>query len=173
MQGVSVIDHLVHANEQYTARFPGPRPKRPKLRLAIVSCMDSRLDLFGALGLDIGEAHLLRNAGGIVTEDVLRSLAISQRALGTREIVLLHHTDCGMDDFDDDAFRAELAAESGQAPAWNVPGFSDVRADVRKSIEAVRACPWLPHREDVRGFVFDVATARVEEVAAGQSDSTT
>ena len=101
--------------------------------------MDSRLDLFGALGLDIGDAHLLRNAGGVITPDVLRSFAISQRLLGTREIVLLHHTECGMDNFDDDAFRAELAAESGQAPEWDVPGFSDVRADVRRSIETVRA----------------------------------
>ena len=173
MRLVSAIDHLVHANVQYTASFPGPRPLRPKLRLAIVSCMDSRLDLFGALGLDIGDAHLLRNAGGIVTDDVLRSLAISQRALGTREVVLLHHTQCGMDDFDDDAFRAQLTEESGQAPPWDVPGFSDVREDVRRSIERVRACPWLPHRDDVRGFVFNVATARIEEVAAAQSDATT
>ncbi|MGH8863009.1 MAG: beta-class carbonic anhydrase, partial [Jatrophihabitantaceae bacterium] len=138
--------------------------QRPGLRLAVVACMDSRLDLFGALGLEVGDAHLLRNAGGIVTDDVLRSLAISQRSLGTREIVILHHTDCGMDDFDDVAFRAELAAESGRAPDWDVPGFSDVRADVRRSIQTVRACPWLPYRDDVRGFVFDVATAAIDEV---------
>jgi carbonic anhydrase len=127
--------------------------------------MDSRLDLFGALGLEIGDAHLLRNAGGVITPDVLRSLAISQRLLGTREIVVLHHTECGMDDFDDDAFRAELSAESGQAPEWDVPGFTDVRDDVRRSIEKVRACPWLPHRDDVRGFVFDVATAAIDEIS--------
>jgi carbonic anhydrase len=162
---VSAIDHLVHANAGYAAEFPGPRPKPPKLRLAIVACMDSRLDLFGALGLDIGDAHLVRNAGGVITPDVLRSLAISQRALGTREVVLVHHTDCGMDDFDDVAFRATLTAESGVAPEWDVPGFSDVRADVRRSIQRVRECPWLPHRDDVRGFVFDVATASVEEVS--------
>jgi carbonic anhydrase len=95
---------------------------------------------------------------------MLRSLAISQRSLGTREIVILHHTDCGMDNFDDAAFRAELAAESGVEPPWDQPGFSDVRLDVRRSIERVRACPWLPHREDVRGFVFDVGTASIEEV---------
>ena len=127
--------------------------------------MDARLDLFGSLGLELGDAHLLRNAGGMITDDVLRSLAISQRALGTREIALLHHTRCGMSDFDDEAFRAELEAESGQAPTWDVPGFSDVRADVRSSIDRVRACPWLPHRDDVRGFVYDVATGAVEEVS--------
>lgn len=161
---MSAIDHLVHANDGYAAGFPGARPIRPKLRLAVVACMDSRLDLFGALGLEIGDAHLLRNAGGIITPDILRSLAISQRSLGTREIVILHHTECGMDDFDDAAFRAQLAAESGEEPPWDVPGFSDVRADVRGSIQRVRACPWLPARDDVRGFVFDVASATIDEV---------
>ncbi len=162
---VSAIDHLLHANENYAERFPGPRPLRPKLRLAVVSCMDSRLDLFGALGLEIGDAHLIRNAGGLVTHDVLRSLALSQRALGTREIVVLHHTECGMSGFDDAAFRAELAAASGEEPDWDVPGFDDVRAQVHESLETLRACAWLPHRDDVRGFVFDVATARLEEVS--------
>ncbi|MBN9618176.1 MAG: carbonic anhydrase [Actinobacteria bacterium] len=161
---MSVIDHLVHANESYTAGFPGPRPLRPKLRLAVVTCMDSRLDLFGALGLDIGDAHLIRNAGGIPTDDVLRSLALSQRKLGTREIVIIHHTECGMDGFDDDAFRAELATESGQIPPWRVDGFTDLYEDTRRSVATVRACGWLPHREDVRGFVFDVATAAITEV---------
>ena len=161
---MSTADHLLHANASYATTFPGARPVRPKLHLAIVSCMDSRLDLFGALGLDIGDAHVLRNAGGVITPDALRSLAISQRALGTREIVLLHHTDCGMYTFDDTEFRARLAEETGEQPPWDVPGFDDVHADVRRSLEAVRSCPWLPHREDVRGFVFDVATARIEEV---------
>lgn len=127
--------------------------------------MDSRLDLFGALGLDIGDAHLIRNAGGLITDDSLRSLIISQRKLGTREVVLLHHTNCGMEGLDDAQFRAELEAETGVAPTWDAPGFSDVRADVRASIERVRTCPWLPHTDDVRGFVFDVATARIEEVS--------
>lgn len=158
------IDSLVSANARYAETFPGARPVRPKLQLTVVTCMDSRLDLFGALGLQIGDAHLLRNGGGIVTADVLRSLAISQRALGTREVMLIHHTDCGMYQFDDAAFRAQLAAESGSEPPWDVPGFSDVREDVRRSVEAVRNCPWLPHRENVRGFVFDVATARIEEI---------
>jgi carbonic anhydrase len=162
---MSAIDHLIHANEKYAANFPGPRPLRPKLRMTVIACMDSRLDLFGALGLEIGDAHLIRNAGGTVTDDVLRSLAVSQRVLGTREVVLIHHTDCGMLGFDDDAFRAKLTAESGVAPPWRVPGFTDVYVDMRESIARVRDCGWIPHRGDVRGFVFDVATARIDEVS--------
>jgi carbonic anhydrase len=161
---MSAIDHLLHANADYAARFPGSRPRSPKLRLAVIACMDSRLDLFGALGLGIGDAHLIRNAGGLPTDDVLRSLAMSQRVLGTREVVVIHHTDCGMEDFDDAAFRAELAAESGVAPNWDVPGFVDIRATTQRSIKVVRSCGWIPFREDVRGFIFDIATARLHEV---------
>jgi carbonic anhydrase len=161
---MSAIDHLVHANERYVETFPGPRPLRPKLRLTVIACMDSRLDLFGALGLDIGDAHLIRNAGGIPTDDVLRSLALSQRYLGTREVVIVHHTQCGMDGFDDPAFRAELAAQSGQEPPWRVDGFTDLEEDTRRSVRTVRECGWIPHRDDVRGFVFDVATAKLTEV---------
>jgi carbonic anhydrase len=160
---MSAIEHLIHANERYAESFPGPRPLRPKLRLAVVACMDSRLDLFGALGLEIGDAHLVRNAGGLPTEEVLRSLAISQRNLGTREVMLIHHTQCGMEGFDDPAFRFDLEA-TGRAPTWDVPGFTDLRETMRSSLQAVRDCPWLPHREDVRGFVFDVTTAKIEEV---------
>jgi carbonic anhydrase len=162
---MSAIDHLLHANAVYAAGFPGPRPLRPRLRMAVIACMDSRLDLFGALGLDIGDAHLIRNAGGLPTDDVLRSLALSQRRLGTREVVLIHHTQCGMQGFDDTGFRAELAAETGDEPRWDVPGFTDIRAAMLRSIAVVRQCRWVPHREDVRGFVFDVATARVDEVS--------
>ncbi len=162
---MSAIDHLIQANASYAARFPGPRPLRPKLRMTIIACMDARLDLFGALGLDIGDAHLIRNAGGVVTDDVLRSLALSQRSMGTREVVVIHHTECGMLGLDDDAFRAELARESGVQPPWRVPGFVDLPADVRKSVNAVRSCAWLPHRDDVRGFVFDVETAELHEVS--------
>jgi carbonic anhydrase len=161
---MSAIDHLLHANKTYTTSFPGPRPLRPKLRLAVIACMDSRLDLFGALGLHIGDAHLIRNAGGLPTDDVLRSLALSQRHLGTREVVLIHHTECGMQDFDDKAFRAELAAESGDEPSWDVPGFTDLYDTMRESVATVRGCRWIPYREDVRGFIFDVASARIEEV---------
>ncbi len=162
---MSAIEHLVHANEQYVARFPGPPPLRPKLRLAVIACMDARLDLFGALGLEIGDAHLIRNAGGIPTDDVLRSLALSQRALGTREVVIIHHTGCGMDGFDDDAFRHELATETGQTPPWRVDGFTDLYDDARRSVRTVRDCPWIPYRDEVRGFVFDVSTAALTEVS--------
>jgi carbonic anhydrase len=161
---MSTIDHLIHANTSYAETFPGARPLRPKLRLAVVACMDSRLDLFGALGLDIGDAHLIRNAGGMVTDDVLRSLALSQRSLGTREVVIIHHTECGMANFDDDAFRAQLETESGRRPTWNVHGFRDVHEQMRESIGLVRDCPWLPHRDDVRGFIFDTATSKLDEV---------
>jgi carbonic anhydrase len=161
---VSAIDHLIHANRTYIQSFPGARPLRPKLRLTVIACMDSRLDLFGALGLEIGDAHLIRNGGGVITDDVLRSLAMSQRLMGTQEVVILHHTECGMYGFDDAAFRADLAAESGIAPEWDVPGFTDVNAQVLESIERIRQCTWLPHRDDVRGFVFDVATAAITEV---------
>ena len=163
---MSATDHLIHANASYVERFPGSRPKRPKLRMAVIECMDSRIDTFAALGLQVGDAHIIRNGGGLITDDVLRSLAISQRALGTREVVILHHTDCGMHAFDDTAFRAELTAESGHAPPWDVPGFTDIEAKMRESLAAVRECRWIPHREEVRGFVFDVATAKIEEVEA-------
>ncbi|WP_375477279.1 beta-class carbonic anhydrase [uncultured Jatrophihabitans sp.] len=163
---MSATDHLVDANQQYVERFSGARPARPRLQLAVLTCMDARLDLFGALGLDIGDAHLLRNAGGIPTDDALRSLAISQRALGTREIVVIHHSECGMDGFDDGEFRAKLEQESGVAPSWRVPGFTDLYADAKQSIRTVRNCPWLPFRDDVRGFVFDVASGALTEVTA-------
>jgi carbonic anhydrase len=161
---MSAIDHLLHANDTYAKTFAGARPVRPKLRLTILTCMDSRLDLFGALGLDIGDAHILRNAGGIPTEEMLRSIAISQRKLGTREIAVMQHSNCGMENFDDEAFRAELTSETGVAPTWSVSGFTDIQAEVRKSVQTILDCPWLPHRDDVRGFVFDVTTARITEV---------
>ncbi|MEP6851292.1 MAG: carbonic anhydrase [bacterium] len=162
---MSAIDALLGANRRYRTSFPGPRPLRPARQLAVVACMDARLDLFGALGLAVGDAHLIRNAGGQVTEDVLRSLVISQRRIGTREVVVIHHTDCGMSGLDDTAFRAELAAQTGVEPRWDVPGFVDLDADVLASTRTVRQCPWLPHRDDVRGFVFDVATGGLREVA--------
>jgi carbonic anhydrase len=126
--------------------------------------MDTRLDPLPLLGLEVGQAHVLRNAGGLITPDVLRSLAISQHALGTREIALVHHTECGMAGFDDAAFRAELAAASGTAPDWDVPGFADPHEDVRRSVAVVRECPWLPARDAVRGYVFDVATGALDAV---------
>jgi carbonic anhydrase len=161
---MSATEHLLHANASYAGTFPGGRPKQPKLRLAIIECMDSRLDTFAALGLQIGDAHIIRNGGGLITDDVLRSLAISQRALGTQAVMIMHHTDCGMHDFDDTAFRAQLTEESGVAPTWDVPGFTDIEGKVRESVAAVRNCGWILHRDDVRGFVYDVTTGQITEV---------
>jgi carbonic anhydrase len=161
---MSATDHLLHANASFVGTYPGGRPKQPKLRLTIIECMDSRIDTFTALGLQIGDAHIIRNGGGLITDDVLRSLAISQRALGTQSVMIMHHTDCGMHGFDDTAFRAELAAESGQEPTWDVPGFTDIEGKVRESLAAVRNCGWIKHRDDVRGFVYDVQTGKITEV---------
>ena len=138
-------------------------PAEPRRKLAVVTCMDARIDPLSAFELELGDAHVMRNAGGLVTDDVLRSLAISQRALGTTDIAVMHHTSCGMSGFDDAAFRATLADESGRTPTWDVPGFDDVSEQVRRSVEAVRACPWLLHRDAVRGYVFDVAAQTVEQ----------
>ncbi len=137
---------------------------RPRRKLAIVTCMDSRLDVFAALGLEQGEAHILRNAGGVITDDVIRSLAVSQRRLGTREVMLIHHTDCGMLTLSDDGFRAELQADTGVAPAFAIESFSDLDSDVRQSILRVRRSAFVPHREVVRGFIYDVDSHRLREV---------
>jgi carbonic anhydrase len=164
---VGTIDELFANNQKFaeplTARHLDVRPAR---QLAIVTCMDSRLDVFAALGLGDGEAHVLRNAGGVITDDVIRSLAISQRLLGTREVMLIHHTDCGMEKISDDGFRAELQEATGVSPAFAVESFTDVEADVRQSILRVRRSSFLPHRETVRGFVYDVDTHRLREVEA-------
>jgi carbonic anhydrase len=140
----------------------------PSRRLAVVACMDARLNLFGVLGLREGDAHLIRNAGGVVTDDVIRSLAISQRKLGTREVVLVHHTDCGMLTFTDDEFRHELEDEVGIRPPWAAEAFRDLDADVRQSMARVRTSPYLLHRDAVRGFVYEVETGRLREVGGGQ-----
>ena len=137
---------------------------RPSKRLAIVTCMDSRLDVFAALGLDDGEAHVIRNAGGVITDDVIRSLAVSQRRLDTREVMLIHHTDCGLEKISDDGFRDELRAATGVAPAFAIESFKDVDADVRQSVLRVRRSDFVPHRDAVRGFVYDVDTHRLREV---------
>jgi len=164
---MSTIDQLLQANERFAARLSEQHlDVRPSRKLAIVTCMDSRLDVFAALGLGDGEAHVLRNAGGVITDDVIRSLAISQRLLGTREVMLIHHTDCGMEKISDDGFRAELQQETGVAPAFAVESFSDVEADVRQSILRVRRSVFLPQRDSVRGFVYDVDTHRLREITA-------
>jgi carbonic anhydrase len=162
---MATIDELLVNNQAFAASLPTRHlDVQPRRRLAVVTCMDSRLDVFAALGLGDGEAHVLRNAGGVITDDVIRSLAVSQRRLGTRETMLIHHTDCGMQSLSDDGFRAELQAATGVAPAWAIESFSDVDADVRQSILRVRRCAFLPHREHVRGFVYDVDTHRLREV---------
>jgi carbonic anhydrase len=162
---VGVIDELVANNDAFATTIAERHlDVRPSRRLAVVTCMDSRLDVFAALGLGDGEAHVLRNAGGVITDDVIRSLAVSQRRLGTREIMLIHHTDCGMQTLTDDGFRAELQEATGVAPAFAIESFSDLDADVRQSIRRVRHSPFLLYRDVVRGFVYDVDTHRLREV---------
>jgi carbonic anhydrase len=168
---VNVIDELVANNRSFAAALAEQHlDVRPSRRLAVVTCMDSRLDVFAALGLRDGEAHVLRNAGGVITDDVIRSLAVSQRRLGTREVMLIHHTDCGMQTLTDDGFRAELQEATGVAPAFAIESFSDVDADVRQSILRVRRSSFLPHRDSVRGFVYDVASHRLREIDVGTSE---
>ncbi len=162
---MNVIDELVANNRAFAAGLPSQHlQSEPQRRLVIVTCMDSRLDVFAALGLHKGEAHVLRNAGGVITDDVIRSLAVSQRRLGTREVMLIHHTDCGMQKLTDDGFRAELQGATGIAPAFAIESFTDLDADVRQSILRVRRSPFLLHTDGVRGFVYDVATHRLSEV---------
>lgn len=164
---MDTIDELLANNgvfaDSLSARHLDVRPSR---RLAIITCMDSRLDVFAALGLRDGEAHILRNAGGVITDDVIRSLAVSQRRLGTREVMLIHHTDCGMQKLSEDGFRAELQQAAGIAPAFAIESFADVDADLRQSLLRVRRSAFLPHREVVRGFVYDVDSHRLYEVEA-------
>lgn len=162
---VDAIDELV-ANNAAFADSPRAQPLegRPSRRVAIVACMDARLDVFAALDLRGGEAHVLRNAGGSITDDVIRSLAVSQRRLGTREVMLIHHTNCGMQGLTDDEFRAELQQETGTAPPFAIESFADVEADVRQSLLRVRRSPFLSHRDRVRGFVYDVESHRLREV---------
>lgn len=162
-----VIDELLANNARFAQSRPaGHLDVRPSLRLAVVTCMDSRLDVFAALGLGDGEAHILRNAGGVITDDVIRSLAVSQRRLGTRAVMLIHHTNCGMQTLTDDGFRAELQEATGVAPAFAIESFSDVEADVRQSILRVRRSPFLLHTDAVRGFVYDVDSHLIREVHA-------
>jgi carbonic anhydrase len=166
---MDAIEELLSNNRALATAPPGPHLSvEPSRRLAIVACMDSRLDVFAALGLAAGEAHVLRNAGGIITDDVIRSLAISQRRLGTRAVMLIHHTDCGMLKLTDDGFRAELQDASGVAPAFAIESFSDLDADVRQSILRIRRSPFLLARTPVRGFVYDVDTRLLREVEVGE-----
>jgi carbonic anhydrase len=164
---MSVTDDLLGNAERYRAVFTkGDLPLPPALGVAVVACMDARLNPYGLLGLGEGDAHVIRNAGGVVTADVLRSLAISQRLLGTREIVLIHHTDCGMLTFTDDDFKAAVAAETGIKPPWAAEAFTDLDVDVAQSGARIRADPFIPVKDSVRGFVYDVATGALREVPA-------
>jgi len=166
---MDTIDTLLENNKAFAAGSSDQHlDVEPQRHLAIVTCMDSRLDVFAALGLGNGEAHVLRNAGGVITDDVIRSLAISQRKLGTREVMLIHHTDCGMQKITDDGFRAELQEATGVAPSFAIESFGDIDEDVRQSIRRVRRCPFLLHVDVVRGFVYDVGTHQLREVELGE-----
>jgi carbonic anhydrase len=159
------IDELVANAEKYAERFDrGDLPLPPAKRIAVVACMDARLNPYGLLGLREGDAHVIRNAGGVVTDDEIRSLAISQRLLGTEEIMLIHHTDCGMLTFADDDFRRQVQDDTGIKPEWAAETFVDLDEDVRQSIARIEASPFIPHKDQIRGFVYDVHTGRLREV---------
>jgi carbonic anhydrase len=161
---MTVIDEYLDNNARYAESFSGPLPMPPGRQIAVVACMDARLNVYGILGAAEGEAHVIRNAGGVITDDEIRSLAISQRLLGTREIMLIHHTDCGMLTFTDDGFKRSIQDETGIKPPWAVESFSDLDEDVRQSIARIKASPFVPYTDNVRGFVFDVATGKLNEV---------
>ena len=162
---MSAIDEFLRNNEAYVDTFDsGGLPTPPQKQVAVVTCMDSRMDIFAILGLSNGEAHIIRNAGGVVTDDVIRSLAISQRKLGTREVIVINHTQCGMLTFTDDEFRENLRTETGMKPPWSPESFSDLDAEVRNSLNRISSSPFVPHKETVRGFVYDVETGKLREV---------
>lgn len=161
---MSVTAQLLANNLSYAETFEGPLPLPPSKKVAVVACMDARLSVYGALGLKEGEAHVIRNAGGVVTEDEIRSLSISQRLLGTEEIILIHHTDCGMLTFTDQEFRDSIAHDVGARPSWSSEAFSDLEADVRQNISRIKSSPFIPKRDSVRGFIFDVASGLLKEV---------
>jgi carbonic anhydrase len=156
-------DYLAH-NAEYAGGFNGPLPMPPSKHVAVVACMDARLDVYRALGLNEGEAHVIRNAGGVVTDDVIRSLAISQRLLGTQEIILIHHSDCGMLTFTDDDFKRAIQEETGVKPPWAAEAFPDLAEDVRQSLRRIDNSPFVTKHVSARGFIFDVATGKLEEV---------
>lgn len=162
---MTVTDELVRNAEAYAASFDkGELALPPAKQVAVLACMDARLNPYGLLGLSEGDAHVIRNAGGVVTADERRSLAISQRLLGTREIILIHHTDCGMLTFTDDGFKADIQAETGLKPDWSAEAFGDIEEDVRQSIARILADPFIPRKDSVRGFVYEVETGRLREV---------
>ena len=162
---MSVIEELLRNNEAYASSFDkGDLPLPPGKRVAVLACMDARLNPYGVLGLKEGDAHVIRNAGGVVTSDEIRSLAISQRLLGTEEIILIHHTDCGMLTFTDDQFKRQIQDEVGMKAEWSVEAFGDLDEDVRQSIARIKASPFIPRKHSIRGFVYDVSNGRLREV---------
>ena len=162
---MSAIDEFLENNAAFAESFDrGELPLPPAKKVAVVDCMDARLNPYPILGLSIGDAHVIRNAGGVVTDDEIRSLAISQRLLGTREIILIHHTDCGMLTFTDDVFKADIQSDTGIKPHWSAEAFSDLEQDVRQSIARIKTSPFVPNKDSVRGFVFDVGTGKLTEV---------
>jgi carbonic anhydrase len=163
---MTVTDELVANNEAYAAAFDkGDLPLPPARKVAVVACMDARLNPYGILGLSEGDAHVIRNAGGVVTDDEIRSLAISQRLLGTEEIILIHHTDCGMLTFTDDDFKRAIQDDTGIKPQWAAESFSDLDEDVRQSVARIHASPFIPKKHSVRGFVYEVESGRLREVS--------
>jgi carbonic anhydrase len=163
---MSATDELLANNEAYVASFDkGDLPLPPGKKIAVVACMDARLNVYGMLRLQEGDAHVIRNAGGVVTDDEIRSLAISQRLLGTEEIILIHHTDCGMLTFTDDEFKKSIQDETGIKPEWSAEAFPDLDADVRQSIARIKASPFIPRKDLVRGFVYEVESGRLREVS--------
>ena len=161
---MSVTDQYLANNREYARTFNGPLPLPPSKQIAVLACMDARLDVYSILGIQDGESHVIRNAGGVVTDDEIRSLAISQRLLGTKEIILIHHTDCGMLTFTDDGFKESIAQETGIKPEWAAEAFDSLEVDVQRSIRRIKASPFIPHTDQVRGFIFDVATGLLNEV---------
>jgi carbonic anhydrase len=162
---MSVTDELLANNEAYSSRFDkGELPLPPAKKVAVVACMDARLDPARVLGLEEGDAHVIRNAGGVVTDDEIRSLAISQRLLATEEIVLIHHTDCGMLTFSDDDFKRSIQDDTGIKPEWAAEAFGDLDEDVRQSIARIKASPFIPRKDAIRGFVYEVETGKLREV---------
>jgi len=162
---MSVTDELLQNNAAYAENFDkGELPLPPARGVAVVACMDARLNVYGMLGLQEGDAHIIRNAGGVITDDEIRSLTISQRLLGTREIILIHHTDCGMLTFTDDELRQQIHEEAGIKPHFSMESFSDLEEDVRQSIARIRYSPFIPNKDSVRGFVYEVETGRLREV---------
>ena len=161
---MTVTDSYLAHNAEYASSFKGPLPMPPSKHVAVVACMDARLDVYRLLGIHEGEAHVIRNAGGVVTDDAIRSLAISQRLLGTKEIILIHHTDCGMLTFKDDDFKHDIQAETGVKPPWAAEAFSDIAEDVKQSLRRIENSPFVTKHESLRGFIFDVATGKLNEV---------